>query len=299
MIQFPGHTFDFCVSSGALAFDGRGWPWEYPFRWLGLIDPKQFVVVAKTVTLKPRVGNLSMLHPWTCVRTLPGMGTTNAVGLTNPGIHHWLEHDYPRAIRKGCRIAASVKPESPDEAYQIKRLIRSCEMPFVEINMSCPNVPGHASDDMIEMLDQFAGSKHPVVLKLSYDQVSREFIEKVDRYVDGYHAINTVPWNLVYPEKKSPIEGYKHGLKGGVSGPAILDFAVTSVIKLQSWTDRPVIGGGGIFSLEDVDEFHRAGAEAFSIGTCFLHRPWRPNRIVRQWRKIQSRQTAKVQAMID
>lgn len=27
-----GHRFEFVAASGALAFDGRGWPWEWPLR---------------------------------------------------------------------------------------------------------------------------------------------------------------------------------------------------------------------------------------------------------------------------
>jgi hypothetical protein len=117
MIEFPGRDpFEFCVSSGALAFDGGGWWWERPLRWLGVIDPHAFVVVAKTVTDRPRTGNLRMWHPWTCVRTLPGMGTTNAVGLTNPGIDVWMAKHLPWALRQGYRIVLSIKPETPYEA---------------------------------------------------------------------------------------------------------------------------------------------------------------------------------------
>jgi hypothetical protein len=46
------------VASGALAFDGKGWPWERPLVWLGLIKPELFTVVIKSLTRNPRRGNL-------------------------------------------------------------------------------------------------------------------------------------------------------------------------------------------------------------------------------------------------
>ncbi|HEY4504003.1 MAG TPA: hypothetical protein VJJ28_02755 [Candidatus Paceibacterota bacterium] len=80
-----GHKFKYMVASGALAFDGKGWPWERPLVWLGLIKPELFTVVIKSLTRTSRVGNLRWWKPWTCVRLIPG-GSVNKVGLTNPGI---------------------------------------------------------------------------------------------------------------------------------------------------------------------------------------------------------------------
>ncbi len=82
------HVFTYMVASGALAFDGKGWPWERPLVWSGLIKPELFTVVIKSLTRNPRPGNLRWWKPWTCVRLIPG-GAVNKVGLTNPGIEWW------------------------------------------------------------------------------------------------------------------------------------------------------------------------------------------------------------------
>lgn len=76
------------AASGALAFDGNDWPWEYPLRWTGLLDPSLFTIVIKTLTRHPRKGNLKLYKPWTCIRFLSN-SAVNAVGLTNPGIEWW------------------------------------------------------------------------------------------------------------------------------------------------------------------------------------------------------------------
>lgn len=248
-----------------------------------VFDPHAFVVVSKTVTNERRIGNLRMWRPWTCVRPLGDMATTNAVGLTNPGIDIWTKKHLPWALRKGYRIAPSIRPENPDEASRMASLLSQWKFPFVEINLSCPNVD-HIPDDIPEILRRVQAAKSPIILKLSLDQVSKPFIDAVDGHVDGYHAINAIPFDFVYPGQTSPIQESKHGLKGGVSGPPIHEYAVKSVGHLKSWTSKPIVGGGGIFSVEDVQRFYQAGADAFSFGTCFLYHPSRPNAIVNKYK---------------
>jgi dihydroorotate dehydrogenase (NAD+) catalytic subunit len=287
MIRFKnGHELTFACASGALAFDGRGWWWEQPLRWLGLLDPTAFTVVAKTVTYRPKPGNLSMWHPWTCVRPvgkgLPGL--VNAVGLTNPGISRWVSRDYPAAKRQGYKIAASVKPETCDEAAAMADMLRPLDLAYVEANLSCPNV-ANDQNSAGNVLANLQGCGHPVVLKLAQNQCTPAFVTGVDEHVDAYHAINTIPWGDLYQDP-SPIEKYRHKQKGGVSGAYIIEQAVAAVKVIRQTTDKPVIGGGGIFTVEDALRFEWAGAKAFSLGTCFTYYPWRPNRIVRAYQSM-------------
>lgn len=297
MIEFSnGHKLTFACASGALAFDGRGWWWEHPLRWAGVLDPRAFTVVAKTVTMEPRKGNLSMFSPWTCIRLVNDgyhKGMVNAVGLTNPGIKHWIDFDYPVAKKKGYKIAASVKPESLVEAGRMANLLKPLDLAYVEVNISCPNVHNQKDiEDVQAMLVKLAPCNHPIVLKLSYDQCNKEFVSAVDGYVDAYHAINTIPWATLYGDKKSPIEHYNHAQKGGVSGSHIKERACSAVRAVSGSTGKPVIGGGGIFAIEDVMQFEWSGAKAFSIGTCFTLYPWRPNKIVRQYDEVLAERKA-------
>ena len=68
-----GHSFTFMAASGALAFDGEGWPWEQPLRCLGLLDPSLFTIVTKTLTRHPRKGNLRWYNPFRVVRPLTSL----------------------------------------------------------------------------------------------------------------------------------------------------------------------------------------------------------------------------------
>ncbi len=296
MIEFAkGHKLDFCCASGALAFDGCGWPWEWPFRWLGLLDPTQLTVVARTVTMEPKVGNLSWYHPWTCVRPFLG-GAVNAVGLTNPGIRAWIKDDYPTAKAKGYKVAASIRPTTPAEAFVMSKLLDKLELAYIEINLSCPNVSQLEVVDLrehpvVRILDAFKSSRHSIVIKMSHEQVMDKYLLKavIDHVIpEAIHAINTVPWNKIYPDQTSPVE-YWTGKPGGVSGQPIKEHALKAIRTIKAASEIPVIGGGGgIWTYEDVKDFEKAGADAFSIGALFMHHPTRPNRIIEQYRACKA-----------
>jgi dihydroorotate dehydrogenase (NAD+) catalytic subunit len=59
----------------------------------------------------------------------------------------------------------------------------------------------------------------------------------------------------------------------GLSGPAIKPMAVRIVYQVYEKIKIPIIGQGGISSLEDTLEFIMAGASAISIGTANLIEP--------------------------
>ncbi len=282
MIRFSnGQEIEFFTGSGALGFDGRGWWWEYPLRWLGLIDPCALAIVVKTLTLHPRRGNLRGYAPWRCVRLLPG-GTVNAVGLTNPGIEGWVRTCYPRMQRMRLQTVVSVYAESVDEATQFARLLAPLHLTAIELNASCPNVPHDlAVAHVVAIAQVLREARHPLIVKVGYDQPYVEIAQALEGIAEAVHAINAVPWRLVFPDKPSPLA---HLGGGAVSGEPIRPFVREAVAHLRQATRLPIIAGGGIYTLRDLEELWALGARAFSIGTLFLRAPWRPNRLIRQWR---------------
>jgi dihydroorotate dehydrogenase (NAD+) catalytic subunit len=287
MIYFSnGHVLTFACGSGALNFNGRGWWWEKPLIWTKIIDPKSLTVVAKTVTLYPRKGNLVWWKPWSCVRLAKG-GAVNAIGLTNPGIDWWIKNSYQEAMSFGYKMAASIQPENKMEAIIMGERLTSLNLAYVEINISCPNVNGHEDlDKAMAMLDALNFSCcHPVVVKISYDQAfNYEFLEMLEEHpkVEAIHAINSVPWDHLYKPLPSPLEK-STGRKGGVSGPPIKRYTARAVKYVAQCTKVPIIAGGGIWDMLDVMHLEKMGASAFSLGTLFLRKPWCPKRIVQQY----------------
>ncbi|MFN4032070.1 MAG: HisA/HisF-related TIM barrel protein [Fimbriimonadales bacterium] len=288
MIRFSnGEQVEFLTGSGALGFDGRGWWWEYPLRWAGVLNPHDFAIVVKTLTLRPRQGNLRWYAPWRCVRLTRG-GVVNAVGLTNPGVDWWLRTCYPRMRRMNLQIVVSVYPESVEEARAFAQKLRPLSMTAIELNASCPNV-AHCEADAVShvraVAQALAETGHPLIVKVGYDQPYVAIAQALEGVAEAIHAINAVPWRMVYPDRRSPLS--KLG-GGGVSGEPIRPFVREAVQRLAQATTVPTIAGGGVYTLHDLQELWALGARAFSIGTLFLRAPWLPNRLVRMWRESQA-----------
>lgn len=282
-----GHKMDFCVASGALGFDGRGYFWEQPFKWARILRPEEFTIITKTLTYHPREGNLKSWCPWRCVRIF-NEGVVNAVGLTNPGYRHWIDKVYP-TIPPNYKIIVSIAPENLYEAREMVQRLNDLDIVGIQLNPSCPNTEHDDSVDYITKLtrETSLNSVHPIILKLAYHQPFVKISIQTDSYVEAFELINSVPWKIVFNDEKSPLE--KYNLVGGVSGQKIRFFAETALIRMM--TNRiaykfkaPIISCGGIYSYKDVQERQRLGAEAWSFGTVFMKYPWLPNLIARKWR---------------
>jgi dihydroorotate dehydrogenase (NAD+) catalytic subunit len=70
--------------------------------------------------------------------------------------------------------------------------------------------------------------------------------------------------------KRRPLLG---NVMGGLSGPAIKPIALAAVYRVARAAQVPLIGIGGIASIDDVMEFLVAGATAVQIGTANFYNP--------------------------
>lgn len=276
-----GHRFKYMAASGALAFDGRGWWWEQPLRWAGLLDPSLFASVIKTLTLPPRRGNYRWWKPWDCVRLIPD-GAANAFGLTNPGFYWWYENVGPNVNSKKIALMGSILG-TPKELAEMAEKSNNLDLVGQEVNISCPNT----SDDLLSnaMLAVEScrvvkkKSRHPVIAKLSvaHDIPTIVKIITEEKLAEAF-SINSVPWSVVFPGKKSPLAKYGGG---GVSGKAAQPFTWELVHRLKHLTDIPVIGPG-VWDFDDMAKLRAIGASAISCGSIFLKYPWRPTNFVRR-----------------
>lgn len=283
-----GHTFEYIVASGALAFDGLGWPWEQPFRWTGLLDETIFTTVIKTLTLKPRRGNLRWYNPLRCIRLLSG-GTLNAVGLTNPGIEWWYRKIGPHIDSGRTPIVCSILGE-PKELMLMAGMLNGFDLVGIEINASCPNTQNDVLTNIVKVIDGCKAvksvSRFPIILKLSVVHNIQKIVEGVEGVVEAF-SINSVPWSVVFPGQRSPLA---HFGGGGVSGKIAQPFTWKLVKELVGMTKIPVIGPS-VWNFEDIAKLHGLGAEAISFGSIFLKYPWRPNMFI--YKKRQERKEVK------
>jgi dihydroorotate dehydrogenase (NAD+) catalytic subunit len=238
-------------------------------------------IVLKSVTRLPRLGNPTPR----LVHTPAGM--LNAIGLQNPGIEWYLEHDLHKYAGRPCKIVGSVAAFSIDDyVYVCERLAARDEIDAVEINVSCPNVAqegatfGCDADLTARVVEATrATTDKTLIVKLSPNVTDIVAVARraESAGADALAVINTVRGMAIDVETWQPRLG---NITGGLSGPAIRPIAVLAVYEIAQAVSIPIVGQGGIENLTDALEFLLAGASAISIGTANFTDPRIPERIV-------------------
>lgn len=274
------------VASGGLGFDCLGWPWERPLVWLGIIDPKLFIVVTKTLSWSRIIGNMRA-NPLYCVRPLGSWlnpdGFVNAVGLSNPGYRWWLKSVASKMDFSWSRVVVSVSPSGAPDIESFQKMVTEIDslghlLAGIELNPSCPNVGGFSS---AEIIDYTKATKRattlPLYLKLSAAQKVAEIIPAVEDSVAGI-SINSVPWKLVFPNQTSPLA---HLGGGAVSGRPVREANWELVRQIKAISDVRVIIPD-IWDESDLAAARELGYCDYSFGAVHICRPWWPTACVRK-----------------
>ncbi len=281
-----GKRFQHVTASGALGWKGRGWEWEQPLVWCGFIKPKLFLNITKSLSRNPIKGNLSWLHPWTCVKLIDG-GVVNAVGLTNKGFSWWMEHVAPY-ITEDMNICVSLYGEHEDILWMVDQLEQS-GVPIVgiEINRSCPNT-GHdiagenVADSIILTVKQAKKlTRHPLLVKLSCVQQYLKIALALYGIAEAIN-LNSVPWKIAFPGKVSPLA--KLG-GGGVSVRPAQKHNWKAVEEIGGLSEAVPVVGPSIADYEDLYELERLKAIAFAFGGIHVRTPWLPTQYAERWNR--------------
>lgn len=299
-----------CVSnaSGARGFFGEGYWFHFFLRLLGL-DWGGSTFVAKTTTLWPRKGNLSLgadgITPREffprCIKVYPWQGVVlNAVGLSGPGAKALLEKGEWQ--KKSDPFFLSFMATGDYRQQRIAEMRLFVEMlqgrksyfqaPFgLEINFSCPNV-GLNTEELVgevgEVLDIAGKLDIPLVPKFNA-LVAPETARAITDHsaCDAIVVSNTIPfgqlpskiyWQGTFGLKNSPLAHLKGG---GLSGRPLLSVVLEWIIAARrAGIRKPIIGCGGILSRPDIILMRNAGASAVQLGSVCLLRPWRLKRMI-------------------
>ena len=238
--------------------------------------------VLKGTTLDPRLGNV----PHRVYETPSGM--LNSIGLQNPGAHEVVENILPSLEPFGTHFIANVSGSTVDEYIEVCRIFDQSNISAIELNISCPNVKkgGMEFGNDPEMSAQVveackAATSKPIITKLSPNQSDiKESAKKcIDAGSDALSVINTITGMAIDIESKRPVLG---NTSGGLSGPAIKPIALQKVMQVYEVAgpqNIPIMGQGGISSVEDALEFIIAGASTIGIGTALFIDPLICNKI--------------------
>jgi dihydroorotate dehydrogenase (NAD+) catalytic subunit len=240
----------------------------------GLVDLNRLGgILPKTITQEPRAGN----SPWRTIETAAGM--LNSIGLDNDGIEAFVAHHLPYLAGLGAPIIVSIAGRTHDEFVRMtERLSGLAGIAAVELNISCPNVSGGVDfgtdPTSCERLVAACRSATatPIIAKLTPNVTSIPAIAKGAEAggADAISLINTCLGMAINWRKRRPMLG---NVMGGLSGPAIKPIALRAVYQAAQAVNTPIIGIGGIATIDDVMEFFVAGATAVQLGTVNFYNP--------------------------
>lgn len=256
----------------------------YAREMAGVVDfAKLGGIIPKTVTSQPRAGNT----PPRTIETASGM--LNSIGLDNDGIEHFIEHHVPYLATLPTATVANIAGKSEDEFVEMAERIGKAApgLAGLELNLSCPNVSGgvdFAIDPavtrrVVERVRKVCSL--PIIAKLTPNVTNIVPIARAaeEGGADAVSLINTLVGMAIDWRKRQPILG---NVTGGLSGPAIKPVALRMVWQVARNVKVPVIGIGGIATIDDVMEFLTAGASAVQLGTVNFYDPTASMRIVDQ-----------------
>ena len=260
------------AASGTYGF-GREFNELYDVGQLGGIS-------TKGLTLEPRLGN-----PTPRIAESRGV-ILNAVGLQNPGVEYFIQHDLEWLKSTGTCVIANVAGKTLEDYAEIcKRLDGLVDM--IELKISCPNVKSGGmafgiQPKMVEEVTRYASSalkRTPLIVKLSPNVESiAENARAAERGgANAISLINTLTGMAIDIEKRRPIIANN---TGGVSGAGIKPIAVRMTYEASQAVQIPVIGMGGITCAEDAIEFLMAGATAVQVGTANFTDPYAMPKII-------------------
>lgn len=287
----------FLVSAGAMGY-GQGWPWERPLTKIKIpgygkiIDLEAFgAIIIRTLTLESRHGNyidpfefetrslmshlchISMSRlPYRdsmtrkILQKVPG-GWVNNLGWWNCGIDYWIEEIY--SVIWDISLIPNIGGFNIEDYIELIEKINPLDVVAIELNISCPNIESFWLKDPLELSRLFKACKkvsaHPLIIKLGIDCDYVQIAQNAEKSeINAISAINTVPV-----------------LGGGYSGKGIKTAALRVISELKKEISLPIIGGGGIYSWGDCQEFFNAGAAAVSFGSVHFFQPWRPTWITK------------------
>ncbi|QIW16414.1 dihydroorotate dehydrogenase (quinone) [Pasteurellaceae bacterium RH1A] len=222
-------------------------------------------------------------------RLLEAEGIINRNGFNNLGVDVLVEnvkrakYDGILGINIGKNAVTPIENSLDDYLICLRKVYEHAS--YVTVNISSPNTKnlrslqyGEALDDLLQSLKaeqarllQKFGSYKPLVLKIAPDLSPEEIASVADSLVrhqiDGVIAGNTTL-------SREPVQGMKYAEEqGGLSGKP-LNALSTRVIKAlaQELQGRvPIIGSGGIHSVQSGQEKIDAGASLLQLYSAMVY----------------------------
>ena len=215
-------------------------------------------------------------------------GMLNAVGLQNVGVRAFVAEKLSVLRKFDTAVIANVFGYTLEDYVEVIRVLESAEgLAGYELNISCPNVKrggmqfGSDPSLVSEVVGaaRMAAVNRPLWVKLSPLVTDIGLIARAaeEAGADAVTVANT------YPAMALDFRSGRSRLgcpTGGLSGPAIKPITLRLVWETRKAIRSPIIGLGGIETVDDVLEYLSVGASAVQVGTASFADPRASERLV-------------------
>ena len=268
----PENQHGLLISNPVMAASGT---FGYGTEYAELMDIQKLgAIICKGTTLKPRPGNPQPRLVETAA------GVLNSIGVENIGIEALIREKAPVWAGWSVPVIVNILGTNIDEYSELAQLLDGVAgVSGIEVNISCPNVSaggaefGSSPEAAAEVTTAVkANTTLPVIVKLSPNvtDITEIACAVAEAGCDAISLINTLKGKAIDTTIRRPVLG---SVCGGLSGPAIKPVALYMVYQVARAVDVPVIGCGGIATVNDALEFIFAGANAIQIGTATFSDP--------------------------
>ncbi len=228
--------------------------------------------VTKTITRDWRDGNPT---PRVCE---VGGSMLNSIGIPSKGVAPFLETVLPFYRRYETPLVVSISGSTADEFATLCAEVSVDGVDAIEVNISCPNIEEDGKAFAIRPSSTYqvmrrlrAATELPLWAKLTPNTGETPEVARAaeEGGADALVVANTILSMAIDIRSRRPKLG---NLMGGLSGPSLKPIALRMAYQCARATGIPVIGCGGIATVEDLIEYLIAGASAVQVGTAtFIH----------------------------
>jgi len=232
-------------------------------------------VAVKGLFLAEREG-----HPPPRIVETPA-GMLNAIGLQGIGVHRFVAEKLPELRRLGATTIVNICGSTLDEYCEVARVLSDHEgVGAIELNISCPNIKEGGIQfgcSLTGTYDVVNGVRKvttlPIIPKLTPNVTDVASFARASEEAgaDAISLVNTFLAMAIDVDTRKP---KLSNVMGGLSGPAIRPIAVRMVFECHQAVKLPIMGMGGIATIEDALEFLIAGASAVQVGTANFTDPF-------------------------
>jgi dihydroorotate dehydrogenase (NAD+) catalytic subunit len=198
----------------------------------------------------------------------------NSIGLPNKGLAGYLEHDLPELARLPVPLITNVMgPTVEVVAELVAAVSERDEVAAIELNVSCPNVKTglDLGADPVELGRLLRAVRpltaKPLIVKLTPNTADVAAVAEAaeEAGADAVSLINTLRAMALHPDGSG--EAWLGGGTGGLSGPAVRAVALAQVAAVVHRIAIPVVGMGGVQTVDHARQMLAAGATLVGVGT--------------------------------